>query len=485
MLGLQPPIMMRRVTSVSLTWLLGPMVATLAIWTSGTPSTWLETDRRTEVVVAPGIRHIQVLRGSLSTTVRYRLLAGSFDSQARADAALERLEGAGFRAAPHYRNGRYRVGVEALPSREQAEAARASMEAAGFSSELTIEEYVQDVTHAGGPWEIHVLEVAPRAVRVEVAHAYDAAIGLETTSGLSRRRGALAAVNGGYYLRTGILQGDALGVLQVNGALLSEPDRGRAALGILDKEGMTELLFGRLSFRGELVFEDGTRLELDGINRHRAMKEILLYTPEFHRTTLTSPGGAEAVVVDNRIVEVREQSGSTVIPPSGLVVSLSPSRAIEHLSRFRVGQSLTAELSLLPAEFDADGKWKEAVSIVGGGPLLLKDGRRIEDPEVESISRVFFLSRHPRTGVGIRADGTLLFVTVDGRQPQKSVGMSLPELTDLFVELGAVSAVNLDGGGSTAMVVQGRLANSPSDPTGERENADAILLFSRSGTPSS
>jgi len=45
--------------------------------------------------------------------------------------------------------------------------------------------------------------------------------------------------------------------------------------------------------------------------------------------------------------------------------------------------------------------------------------------------------------------------------------------------------VNLDGGGSTAMVVQGRLANSPSDPTGERENADAILLFSRSGIPSS
>ncbi len=103
----------------------------------------------------------------------------------------------------------------------------------------------------------------------------------------------------------------------------------------------------------------------------------------------------------------------------------------------------------------------------------------MENPEVESISRVFFLSRHPRTGVGIRPDGTLLFVTVDGRQPLKSVGMSLPELTDLFVELGAVSAINLDGGGSTAMVVRDRVVNSPSDPTGERPSADAILIFSR------
>jgi exopolysaccharide biosynthesis protein len=148
----------------------------------------------------------------------------------------------------------------------------------------------------------------------------------------------------------------------------------------------------------------------------------------------------------------------------------------------RVGARLTTAISLLPAEPNEPNEaaqWNQAGSIVGGGPLLLDEGRRVENPEVESISRVFFLSRHPRTGVGIRADGTLLFVTVDGRQPLKSVGMSLPELTDLFVELGAVSALNLDGGGSTAMVVRDRVVNSPSDPTGERPSADAILIFSR------
>jgi exopolysaccharide biosynthesis protein len=85
----------------------------------------------------------------------------------------------------------------------------------------------------------------------------------------------------------------------------------------------------------------------------------------------------------------------------------------------------------------------------------------------------------------VRDDGTLLFVTVDGRQSQTSVGMTLSEFTDLFIELSAVSAMNLDGGGSTAMAVRNRLVNSPSDPTGERQNADSILLFPRSSKPQS
>jgi len=459
-------------------------LATISLWSSRAPRALGAQDRdgRTEEVVAHGLRHIRVLRGSTSTVVRYRVVVGSFDSQALADAMLSRLDGAGFSAGPHYRGSRYRISVDALPTQEEAEATKATLEAAGFPSGLSIEEYDQDVTHAGGPWEIHVLEASPEAVRVEVAHAYDAAIGLETTSGLARRRGAMAAVNGGYFLHTGILQGDALGVLQVNGTLVSEPDRGRAALGIVETEAKTQFLFGRLRFRGELVFEDGTRATLDGLNRRRATGEIILYTPEFHRTTLTPPGGIEVIVVDNRIQEVREGQGSAVIPPTGLVISLSPPRANELRSRLQVGAGVTPTLSLVPAEAsepDPNLRWNQAGSIIGGGPLLLHEGRRMEDPAAESISRVFSLSRHPRTGVGVRGDGTLLFVTVDGRQPLKSVGMSLPELTDLFVQLGAVSAVNLDGGGSTTMVVRDRVVNFPSDPTGERPSADAILLFSR------
>jgi exopolysaccharide biosynthesis protein len=138
-----------------------------------------------------------------------------------------------------------------------------------------------------------------------------------------------------------------------------------------------------------------------------------------------------------------------------------------------------AVLNLVSLFPDPDDEWERTRFIIGGGPLLLRDGQRVESPEDEHISRVFFLSRHPRTAVGHREDGTMLFVTVDGRQSDRSVGMSLRELSDLFIELGAVSAINLDGGGSTTMFAGDGIVNRPSDPLGERETADGILLFKR------
>ncbi|HEX2188610.1 MAG TPA: phosphodiester glycosidase family protein, partial [Longimicrobiaceae bacterium] len=82
-----------------------------------------------------------------------------------------------------------------------------------------------------------------------------------------------------------------------------------------------------------------------------------------------------------------------------------------------------------------------------------------------------------RSAVGWRADGTLLLVAVDGRRPGYSEGMSLAELRSLFLELGAAEALNLDGGGSTALVVRGATVNRPSDREGERAVANALVLL--------
>jgi hypothetical protein len=204
-----------------------------------------------------------------------------------------------------------------------------------------------------------------------------------------------------------------------------------------------------------------------------------LFTPEFHRTTLTRRDGTEVVVRGDEIVSVGENVGSSVIPFDGWVLSLGRIPTQKHLSRFRVGEKIKLETSLRPIGDASTNLWHKARFVLGGGPLLLLNGKRVEAPKAESIARVFFLSRHPRTAVGMRQDGTLLFVTVDGRQPERSVGLSLVELTDVLIELGAVSAINLDGGGSTTMVIRNKPVNSMSDPTGERETANAILLFPR------
>ena len=77
-----------------------------------------------------------------------------------------------------------------------------------------------------------------------------------------------------------------------------------------------------------------------------------------------------------------------------------------------------------------------------------------------------FLGRHPRTMFGIDRAGFAWLVTVDGRQPDTSAGMTLVELQRLAKRIGLTDALNLDGGGSTTMVIAGNVVNHPSDPTG-------------------
>ncbi|HEY3247256.1 MAG TPA: phosphodiester glycosidase family protein, partial [bacterium] len=85
--------------------------------------------------------------------------------------------------------------------------------------------------------------------------------------------------------------------------------------------------------------------------------------------------------------------------------------------------------------------------------------------------------RHPRTAVGTLADGRIVLFVVDGRSPYHSLGMTLLELAMELRRLGAVDALNLDGGGSTTMVVHGRVINLPSDENGERPVGSVLLVL--------
>ncbi len=118
----------------------------------------------------------------------------------------------------------------------------------------------------------------------------------------------------------------------------------------------------------------------------------------------------------------------------------------------------------------------EGLQVVGGFPELLEDGIRVGDLEVGDRPG-FAAARHPRTAVGFDpASGLLWLVVVDGRQMPHSAGMSLPELTELFLALGVEEALNLDGGGSSVMNVGGRVVSNPSDATGERPVGNSLWL---------
>ena len=122
---------------------------------------------------------------------------------------------------------------------------------------------------------------------------------------------------------------------------------------------------------------------------------------------------------------------------------------------------------------------KHASAAVGGMGMIVSGGKFVEYTEnmKERVSFMFLRARHPRTFVGIDRDTTKLFLcTVDGRQAT-SVGMNYQEMADFLISIGVWHATNLDGGGSTTMVVRGRIVNSPSDKTGERPVANTLQII--------
>ena len=342
---------------------------------------------------------------------------------------------------------------------------------------------------ATGPWFINMLRIDLSRARLRLVHGMDEAVGLETVSSMAARYGALAAVNSGYFRTTGTYRGDSVGVAVTAGKILSESNNVRAAIGLIEEGTTQKLIFGHLQFEGHLASGKGTTWQgglvgaqthaINGLNRPRADNELIVFTPEFHRTTLTEPNGLEIVVRHGRVVSAGDLKGSSAIPADGFVVSTSGTArewALEHL---RLGTRVQLRLNLSPVEVEQAEAWKRATSVIGGGPQLIKNGRVEITNTAEKILPSFVSDGHPRTAIAKLKSGQILLVTVDGRQPGESIGMSLTMLADLLIEFGAVEAINLDGGGSTTMVIRNKLVNKPSDATGERPVSDAILVYPR------
>ncbi len=114
--------------------------------------------------------------------------------------------------------------------------------------------------------------------------------------------------------------------------------------------------------------------------------------------------------------------------------------------------------------------------ILGGGPQLIRDGEKYIAVNEEVFFGTSIPEVHPRTAAGITPEGDLILLLVDGRQ-LISRGVDLIELTDILFDLGCEDAINLDGGGSSAMVVNGILLNRPAGTTTEREVMSAIAVY--------
>ncbi|HHX01559.1 MAG TPA: phosphodiester glycosidase family protein [Firmicutes bacterium] len=315
---------------------------------------------------------------------------------------------------------------------------------------------------AAGPLIINYLEIryADPLVEVRSVLSQDQVYGRELVSSMARRSKAIAAANGLFFAS----DGRPLGLLAIDGRIISEPYANRTAIGI--KPG--QIVIDQVSMNGKAILSDGREFAVSGINRPRLADELIIYTPDYGETSRTNVYGVDLIVVDDIVVDI--VNGAAVIPPNGYVLS-GHGAARDFLNQVAVDDQITVELKLNP-------DWLEQgfVHIIGGGPRLVKDGKVYITAEEERFQPDIAAGRAPRTALGVTADRKLLIVTVNGRQPGVSVGMTLTELAELMIELGAVDAMNLDGGGSTTMVIRDRVLNIPSDGT-ERSVSNAIVVI--------
>lgn len=374
---------------------------------------------------------------------------------------------------------------------------------------VVLKQYVQPF--ADKPQIVNVLEVDLRKpdVRVEAALAsgtvyrQDPTQGREVVSATVQRLGALAGVNADFFPFTG----DPLGVHIQDGELMSEPSQ-RVAFAMTARR---EVIFGEVVVRGEVTPEGDESLPLNGLNRPIQANECLLVTPRWGEL-YPLPNGAVALSL--RELEgmpaldksLRAKVGDLVVaqavcpvPPDGALLIATGAQA-DRLKQWQSGTVLTLRFWVDPSSqqvvlapepprertrlasrgfFSRRSEaeyWAQAVMAVGGGPWLLRNGEVMVDASRQGFQSGFSDNRHPRTAVGVTADGKLLLVTVDGRQAM-SAGMTLHELARLMLQLGATDAINLDGGGSTTLAVRGGLViNSPSEGK-QRPVANSVVVY--------
>lgn len=326
---------------------------------------------------------------------------------------------------------------------------------------------------------VYLLRLDPARVELRSVLALDRVVGTATVLEMSRRHGAVAGVNGGFFAPNG----DPAGLLKVGGELVSDAPRPRGAVGILPGVfGPFRLVFDRVAVDVTVRFEtDGGEqvAVMAAIDTPRPRDRLTAYTPRYADDTGTE-GGVEWVLRGRplRVVE-RRHGGRTPIPRDGLVLSFdgAPSGALASLTPGRI-------VHVVPVYRTPPGgdpaRWQSARDAVGGAGLLVRKGRAVEDWSDEELPSAFVDQRHPRTMVGVDRGGDVWFVVVDGRQPDHSVGMTLRELARLAARLQLREALNLDGGGSSTLVVGDQVVNRPSDPQGPRRVSDALLVLAAS-----
>lgn len=273
-------------------------------------------------------------------------------------------------------------------------------------------------------------------VSVDVAMAYNNTNRKEKVSKMAQRVGAIAAINGSFFHSRSSIN-SAVGLLMVDGMVLTDSGHRRTSLGITDDN---RVIIGIPKIRNFVIIPElGVNLKLNGINQVRGKKHTTVYTNYFGTSTKTRGPGREILVDRNgHIIDYKMKNAT--IPPGGFVISMAGAGS-EISEKYPLGTQVYFD-SILGTP------WNKVRTLVTGSPQLLKNGKIYNTYSQEKLQRSLIYPA-TRTAVGVTANNKLLMLTVSGK-------LTFTKLAQIMKRLGAKDALALDGGGSTDMYLNGK-----------------------------
>ena len=278
---------------------------------------------------------------------------------------------------------------------------------------------------------------------------------------------AAAAINGGFFNRKNQLP---LGAIRQDGRWLSGPILNRGAIA-WNESGAVKI--GRLSLQEVLTTATGERLPVLFLNSGYVQGGLARYTPEWGSTYTPLTDKETIVIVQNQQVTQQIQADlagkdAFVIPPNGYLLAMRANNIPP--STFNVGTQVTIESITVPSDYESYSQ------IIGAGPLLLQNRQIVLDSIGEQFSEAFNRQAASRSAIATTNRGTLIIAAVHSGINGK--GPTLTELAQIMQRLGAIDALNFDGGSSTSFYLGGQLIDR--SPTTAARVHNGLGIFMRS-----
>jgi len=313
---------------------------------------------------------------------------------------------------------------------------------------------------------IHVLTINPKTTKITATRAHDIGQSIATVGTIAQQYKALAAINGGFFRLNEQSTSNWVpaGVLKINKQWHGIAYRSRGAIGWDPTTG--KVLFDILQTKSNVKIKQRD-MPVNAMNKIVFGNRIALLSDSY--TDAINLVDHTAIIISDHRVQAIYNTGEVTVPTDTYML-------LGNLNTIALGDSAVVSINVQPQLESATYKaWNNMPFIVSGGPLLIHKKNKITNFKKEQLHPSFINDRYARTGVGLLADGSWVFVVAERSLLQETQGLSIYEFQDFMYSIGCVEAVNLDGGGSSAMYLQG----DPYLTANDRPVVDVLMVLAK------